>query len=347
MLFNRPYLNRMLYRESAPIVDAHDRIVGVVGGKPRGDPTWDASMDKVADDISRARDQMLFREEDMQHRRGDFPAAGMGISFGGGQGVSTAASLTEFSDSFNPFQEPASLRMSMTNLLILSSLFASAGVLRIFGFTNCKPSCSSPHSLSLISNPGLFATFAPQVYAFYQSNMELLLKWNPNLRRDFPSIVFAACTINFGPFTISFPHIDSGNLAFGWCVITALGKFNPDLGGHLILWDLGLVLRLPPGCSVLIPSAILTHSNVPIQQGETRFSIIQYSAGGIFRFISNSYRSDIKFEREATLEEIKERDRSREWRWRAGLEMFGTWSDLQRQIEEAHEHHQRKKPRCS
>lgn len=34
------------------------------------------------------------------------------------------------------------------------------------------------------------------------------------------------------------PHLDSANLAFGWCAITTFGIFNPDWGGHLILWDL-------------------------------------------------------------------------------------------------------------
>ncbi|KAK7021275.1 hypothetical protein R3P38DRAFT_2781404 [Favolaschia claudopus] len=28
----------------------------------------------------------------------------------------------------------------------------------------------------------------------------------------------------------------------GWCCINALGHFNPDLGGHLVLWDLKLII---------------------------------------------------------------------------------------------------------
>ncbi|KAJ7038729.1 hypothetical protein C8F04DRAFT_950891, partial [Mycena alexandri] len=90
--------------------------------------------------------------------------------------------------------------------------------------------------------------------------------------------VFTTATFNFGPITVTFPHIDFGNLAWGWCVITVLGWFNPDRGGHLILWDLKLIIRFPPGASILIPSAILRHANVKIQPGERRYSFTQTTA---------------------------------------------------------------------
>jgi hypothetical protein len=62
------------------------------------------------------------------------------------------------------------------------------------------------------------------------------LVWN------FVGSVFAACTFNFGPHAITVPHLDFGNLSWGWCAITALGRFNPDLRGHLVLWDLKLII---------------------------------------------------------------------------------------------------------
>ncbi|KAJ7925408.1 hypothetical protein B0H13DRAFT_1863243 [Mycena leptocephala] len=93
----------------------------------------------------------------------------------------------------------------------------------------------------------------------------LRLRWN------FARSVFAACTFNFGPHAITVPHLDFGNLAWGWCAITALGFFDPDLGGHLVLWDLKLVIRFPPGSTILIPSAIIRHSNVPWVSTNTAF----------------------------------------------------------------------------
>ncbi|KAJ7760243.1 hypothetical protein DFH07DRAFT_957619 [Mycena maculata] len=58
-----------------------------------------------------------------------------------------------------------------------------------------------------------------------------------------------------------------GVYPWGWCSIVTLGNFKPDKGGHLILWDLCLIIGSPPGSTIFIPSAILRHSNVPIQQG--------------------------------------------------------------------------------
>ncbi|KAJ7622473.1 hypothetical protein FB45DRAFT_927801 [Roridomyces roridus] len=52
-------------------------------------------------------------------------------------------------------------------------------------------------------------------------------------------------------------HIrDFGNMAAGLCPITALGRFNPDRGGHLILWELKLIIRFPPASTILVPSSI-------------------------------------------------------------------------------------------
>jgi hypothetical protein len=66
-----------------------------------------------------------------------------------------------------------------------------------------------------------------------------------------------AMTFNFGPQTVTFDHRDSGNLAFGWCAITAFGNFDPTCGGHLVLWDMKLVIEFPPGSTILIPSAMM------------------------------------------------------------------------------------------
>jgi hypothetical protein len=83
---------------------------------------------------------------------------------------------------------------------------------------------------------------------------------------------------------MSLPHTDEENLAQSWCSTTPLGAFDSKKGGHLVLWDLGLVIDFPAGSTVLIPSALILHSNTSIQDGETRFSIVQYVGGGLFRW---------------------------------------------------------------
>jgi hypothetical protein len=100
--------------------------------------------------------------------------------------------------------------------------------------------------------------------------------------RPFPRSIFPACTFNLGPATFTFPHRDVRNLSFGICAITSLGQFNPKTGGHLVLFDLKVVLEFPPGATVLIPSAIVEHGNTAIALGERRYSFVQFAAGSLF-----------------------------------------------------------------
>jgi hypothetical protein len=141
----------------------------------------------------------------------------------------------------------------------------------------------------------LFAMWAPMLFAFYTTQMALLAAWKP-MRKNFAGSVFAACTFNFGPRAICVPHLDYANLSWGWCAITALGDFDPDLGGHLILWDLRLVIRFPPGSTILLPSAVICHSNIPVRAHEYRASFIQYTAGSLFRWVRNGFRTDKNWE---------------------------------------------------
>ncbi|KAJ6548337.1 hypothetical protein B0H19DRAFT_952675, partial [Mycena capillaripes] len=140
-----------------------------------------------------------------------------------------------------------------------------------------------------------FQTYAPNLYKYHLDTMRALYKWNSNLLFLAPllSCEFACVTFNFGPQTVTFPHLDFLNLVWGWCFITALGWYDYRKGGHLILWGLRLMIEFPPGATFAIPSAILRHSNVSIQQGDKRFSITQYTSAGIFRFVKNGFRTDV------------------------------------------------------
>ena len=145
---------------------------------------------------------------------------------------------------------------------------------------------------------------------------------DPALRWPFERSIFAACTFNFGPRVSTCPHLDFGNLAWGWCAITALGSFDADRGGHLILWDLKMVIRFPAGATILIPSAILRHSNVPVQHHETRRSFVQYTAGGLFRWVRNGFMTDEDFDRVASEAEKLARAAEANRRWEEGVNMY-------------------------
>ncbi|KAJ3780216.1 hypothetical protein GGU11DRAFT_750165 [Lentinula aff. detonsa] len=151
---------------------------------------------------------------------------------------------------------------------------------------------------------------------------------NPSLRPTSPNTVFAATSVNFGPRTETHPHCDAGNLAHGWCAIIALGDYNPNEGGHLLLWDLGLIIRFPPGSTILFPSALITHSNVPIQPYETRYSIVQYSGGGLLHWRNNRWCSDKTLLENSTAAQWKMQEDNNKRRWSVSLQKFTWWSDL-------------------
>jgi hypothetical protein len=148
-----------------------------------------------------------------------------------------------------------------------------------------------------------------------------------DVKRNYPGSVFAAATMNFGPQVRCCKHLDSQNLAFGWCAITAFGDFDPTKGGHLILWDLKLAVEFPPGSTILIPSATVVHSNTPVQGHEKRLSFTQYSAGGMFRWVDNGLQTE---------HELQHSDKERhdlililkEHRWNMGLGMYSNLDEL-------------------
>jgi hypothetical protein len=157
--------------------------------------------------------------------------------------------------------------------------------------------------------------------------MALLAAWKP-MRRIFPRSVFAACTFNFGPRAICAPHLDFANLGWGWCAITALGDFDPDVGGHLILWDLRLVVRFPPGATILLPSAAIRHSNTPIRNHEHRCSFVQYTAGGLFRWVRNGFKTDESWKRSASPAEKKKREEDNQRQWDEGIKMYSVLDEM-------------------
>jgi hypothetical protein len=174
---------------------------------------------------------------------------------------------------------------------------------------------------------GAFHAWAPKLHRYYVEKLSQLREEVPGLRQNFSNSIWAAATFNFGPQTVTFNHRDCANLAFGWCAVTALGRFDPKRGGHLILWDMGLVIEFPPGSTILIPSAVLHHSNVALQPGDVRMSFTQYAAGGLFRWVDQGFRTAAKFN--ANDPKGKKRfDRESERRWDEGLGLYSTLPEL-------------------
>ncbi|KAJ7285531.1 hypothetical protein C8J57DRAFT_1431292 [Mycena rebaudengoi] len=166
--------------------------------------------------------------------------------------------------------------------------------------------------------PVCFANWAPDVYDYYILHM----------RRPFLNGIWSACTFNLGPRTCALGHRDFANLAFGWCAITVLGTFDYRKGGHLILWDCKLILEFPPGTTILIPSAAIFHSNIPISKHETRYSFTQYTAGGLFRWVTHAFQSEEAYLASLSAEELQREKEERLERWKQGAGLFSTLAEL-------------------
>ncbi|KAF9024873.1 hypothetical protein BDP27DRAFT_1248575, partial [Rhodocollybia butyracea] len=189
---------------------------------------------------------------------GEFTAHATGISFGGG------------------CQWPGNIKISgEANKSSMNNLLQHPAMHRLVGFTN-----------------SMFNLFMHKTYVEYKNTLSEHLVQYPHLRSTSPKTVFAATTINFGTHVITPPHLDAGNLVHSWCSDTALGEYDPDKGGHLILWPFKLAIHFPPGFTILFPSALITHLNISILPHKQRCSIVQYSASGLFQWRYNGWCSD-------------------------------------------------------
>ncbi|KAI0054473.1 hypothetical protein BV25DRAFT_1767757, partial [Artomyces pyxidatus] len=187
-----------------------------------------------------------------EERRGAFRTLSAGVSYGGGQPEPMVLGQTKF----------------------LAPLLKHPALIRIANFGSA-----------------IFATYAPKLYVYYAASLGKLFEYMPYLTQPFPGSIFTATSVNFGPDTVTWCHVDGGNVPFGLCAITALGSFDYKKGGHVYLWELGLVIEFPSGGLALITSGSVHHGNTPIQAGETRYSFTQYVAGGLFRWAAYGFRT--------------------------------------------------------
>src|ERR1700676_390047 len=285
-------------RISIPINDCTGRIfaLGVSMPGDEGQPeeqTWSRAMLTLGDAMEEARPQCSFGPNDLHHRHGPFPALAAGVSMGGGQPM------------------PGNLAHNGPNRKILRKLLHHPSLIRTSKHAN-----------------GAFATWFPKMYKYYHDTLGKLYKHDEKLERLFPDTVWAAMSLNFGPETWCYRHKDWGNLAFGVCVITSAGRSDSTCGGQLILWECGLVIEFPPGASIIIPSAVISHSNVAIQSGEIRYSFTQYAAGGLFRWVEHGFQKEESYAKGSTAAELAAEQVRKKARRDFGLSLFSTMDEL-------------------
>ncbi|KAK7434032.1 hypothetical protein VKT23_020431 [Stygiomarasmius scandens] len=290
-----------------PIIDSSGLVIGVASPPPikDGKSNWTGVNSDAVSALERERDGPPAKPNKKckakgvrkpglklseQHRRGDFGAQATGFSANGGMQYAKR------------FYHSEKVKRAMDRLLQHPAFVRIAG-----------------------HGSAIFATWAPKLFQYYSECMDKVLENNPSVYFNFRNSIFAAATFNFGPQTVALEHVDHLNYIYGLCSITALGFYDYTRGGHLILWDLKLVIEFPPGWTILIPSSYLRHGNTDIAPGEKRFSFTQYTSGSLFRYVDSNF----KMRTQMTKEEEKQSKITQKERVDDSFVMYSTLQELQ------------------
>ncbi|PPQ82874.1 LOW QUALITY PROTEIN: hypothetical protein CVT26_007551, partial [Gymnopilus dilepis] len=238
-----------------------------LAGQPDEDQ-WPQLMREAAEALESGRSRRSIPRSELVHWQGAFPAIRCGVSHGGG--------LTC----------PGNLRNNKENTEVVEEL--------------CKMNCFRQLAGFATS---VMASKAPKLYQYNIEHLTTLHERHPELKHLFPSSVFAAASFNFGPCTTCRKHKDFQTYLLG--SVTALGNFDPRAGGHLVLWECKLVIEFPPGSTILLPSAIIAHSNTAVQKHERRYLFAQYTAGGLFRWVENDCKLSTEYYASLSPEELE------------------------------------------
>ncbi|KAG8902564.1 hypothetical protein FRC00_002448 [Tulasnella sp. 408] len=247
-------------------LDNEDRVVGwrmgVVGG-PENAQRWEKKTQDLTSALETLAKNMASRGASRDGvARGEHSSASWGYSYGGGQKRPTSRRQTKRERRWWKafLQHPEYVDASRT---ILDS----------------------------------WKTWAPDIYEDYLHCHTNIVSRNPSLDIVYPAeasdvLPFASLTANLGPRTVCYRHKDAKNRAAGGlCVVKALGPYDWRRGGHLVLHELGLIVEMRPGDVVFFPSAVISHETIPIGDDERRYSLVWYSAGGLFRWLDFGFQS--------------------------------------------------------
>ncbi|KAJ7099132.1 hypothetical protein C8R44DRAFT_576749, partial [Mycena epipterygia] len=272
-----------------PIVDSQGRIFAVLVGQPP-DPTYAAAVERVFQLFKLEGTTTAFSASLCHHRRGLFAMLNIGLSYGKGQTTPSFLHNGKYTS-------------------VAERLTANVDVIRMATFASFA-----------------FSLWAPRLYAYYCDHQEALHD-KKDLPRNFKQSVFSCAAFNFGPRVWTFRHRDVLNVPFGLCTVQSAGPFDHTKGGHMVLWDLKLVIEFPSGALILLPSATIAHSNIPVQEGDERVSFTHFTASGLLRYVDNGFRTETELVEEDPVEYARLSEKKAEC-WAMGLGMFSTLDEL-------------------
>lgn len=93
-----------------------------------------------------------------------------------------------------------------------------------------------------------------------------------------------------------------------------------------------MVIEFPHASTILIPSATITHSNVPVADGDLRTSFTQFCSGNLFRYVDNGYCTDAELFRKCR-EQYYASQELKSMRWPEGLKLYSNIKELLEQVD--------------
>ncbi|KAJ3560491.1 hypothetical protein NP233_g10806 [Leucocoprinus birnbaumii] len=230
------------------------------------------------------------------HRRGDYPILNMGILHGGGT------------------KRPVLLSHGSSDLFNLE-----------------KAILESPEIMKHAGHPSAgLDLWIPELGVLFRKTVRSIIENSDDiLEPNFYNSSFPACTVNFGPQVVTDKHCDDQNYATAVCSVQSFGNYNYKKGGHLIFWSLRIFVEFPPNTAIIFPSALLQHSNTPIQKDEERASLVQYAPAELFRYVENGFMTDKEWNTKHSEDEIRSRNEERATNHvREGMTRFMTKAQL-------------------
>ncbi|KZS86682.1 hypothetical protein SISNIDRAFT_420624 [Sistotremastrum niveocremeum HHB9708] len=166
-------------------------------------------------------------------------------------------------------------------------------------------------------------TWFPHIWASYVELHQDYCKWNPKLHLIAPQCPFTAVSLNIGPYAVCHRHVDFLNTVAGMCLVFVFGEFSAKQSAHLILFEAELLMEAPHGSIIFLPSAALSHGNINLLFGDSRFVLTMYLPGGLFRFRDCGFRT--KTEMQASNGSVPPVSRKV---WEEGLSRFLTVEEV-------------------
>ena len=302
-------LTRAFTRESIIIEDSETGTAVVVCvGRPE-DPSYDQACANTHEALCSAG-MDAGPTAAVNPKRGRFPALNAGLCYGHGP------------------PKPYNLQNRGHEELV-QQLLDNPNIQRLAHAQSGGSSSSSPPFLFvfLLCLLAALHLYHPKIYQHFHRRIVAVRRHCPTLVPNFARSVFCTCALNLGPEVVTHGHRDAMNCAYGFCVVTGLGKYNPRKGGHLVIKELRLIVEFPPGGQIILPSAVFEHGNTGIQQGETRTSFTQYSPGALFRYVDNGFRTENEF-REQNPTEYADMVARKPLRWKMGLGLWSRTSEI-------------------